>query len=235
MISLTRRGKQEHVNLKIIPENKIVPIYSCIDINRYKPNQPRLEHFYETLNIPKNGFIFGSITRLTPIKGNRYLIDAFAELYKEFPCAYLVLIGDGEEKQKLKNQIDILRLNDNIKLLGWRNDTVELLGFINVFVLASLNEGMGRAVLEAMACGKPVIATKVGGIPELVIHDQTGMLVAPANSDELSTAMRQLLTDREKMKKFSRAGMNRISKQFSLEKMIQDIDQLYGELLKENT
>ena len=230
IIALTNIGLDEHIAFKIAKRDKFIQIYSGIDIEACQSSLMGVEDICRSLDVKDSNIVFGTISRLTHIKGNKNLVEAFALVVKVIPDARLLLIGEGEERMEIEEIINELKISDSVKLLGFRKDICELLKVIDVFVMASLNEGMGRVVLEAMASGKPVIATKTGGVPELVLNGKTGTLVEPANVDELAQAMIDLGNNRDKMQLFSSEGMKRVSDKFSIEKMVNDIDQLYDEL-----
>ncbi len=115
--------------------------------------------------------------------------------------------------------------------MGWRDDAVKIISAYDVFVLPSLNEGMGRVLVEAMALGKPIVASNIGGIPDLVIHGKNGFLVPPKNPKELAKYIQILLEDEKKREKMGLAGKE-MSLNFSAENMVEKIEKLYGELLK---
>jgi glycosyltransferase involved in cell wall biosynthesis len=119
--------------------------------------------------------------------------------------------------------------NGRINFLGWRNDIDEIMPLFDIFVLPSLNEGMGRVLVEAMAAGKPIVASNVGGIPDLVKHDHNGLLVPPGDEKALAAAIRQLINYPEKAKMMGQRGQQ-LCHQFSVESMAEKIDALYMEL-----
>lgn len=120
-----------------------------------------------------------TVGRLVPVKGHTYLIKAIQKVVKVIPEAKFLFVGDGELKSKLSEEIKSYDLQRNIFLLGARSDIATILSCINVFLLPSLNEGFGMVLIEAMAARKPVIATNVGGVPEVIINGTTGILVPP--------------------------------------------------------
>lgn len=231
IIALTNIGLEEHLAFKIANRDKFVQIYSGIELKACEPSVTGVEDICRSFGIKSRNIIFGTISRLTHIKGNKNLVEAFALVVRSIPDSMLLIIGDGEERKAIEVMIEELNINDSVKMLGFRDDIAELLKVIDIFVMASLNEGMGRVALEAMAVGKPVIATRTGGIPELVLDGETGILVEPSNVRELANAMIKLANDKEKMSLFSANGMKRVSDKFSIEKMVNDIDQLYYDLM----
>jgi sugar transferase (PEP-CTERM/EpsH1 system associated) len=144
----------------------------------------------QELNIPEAAFLIGTVGRLDPIKDQAGLIEAFAKLKALRPDSYLLIVGDGPEREKLE-QLKI----DGIYLLGMRKDVADILAALNLFVLSSLNEGISNTILEAMAAGLPIVATAVGGTPELIVNDKNGLLVAPGDYGNLADAMSRYTED----------------------------------------
>ncbi|MBF0571562.1 MAG: glycosyltransferase family 4 protein [Candidatus Omnitrophica bacterium] len=229
IITLTNRGKQEHIDFKIAACDKFVTIYSGIDpqAKTVFNSQEKKEQFKEQWHIPQKSFIFGYVGRLDPIKGISYLVDAISRMVRQYPQSHLLLVGDGSERQKLRQKSDALGLNNHISFVGFQKEPDRFIECMDVFVLASLNEGMGRAILEAMAYGKPVIATKVGGVPELVEDGLSGLLVPARDTDAFVAAMIRLIKDRELLQGMGGQAKVRVGDNFSLDKMVRDIEHLY--------
>jgi glycosyltransferase involved in cell wall biosynthesis len=149
-----------------------------------------------------------------------------------------VLVGKGDEKGeeefKLSKQVENLGIADNVRFLGWRPDVNEIMGCFDIFVLPSLNEGMGRVLVEAMSAGLPIVASRVGGIPDLVTHGENGLLVPPADAGALERAISDLLSDEARRKRMGETA-KRMCRPFSVEAMADKIDNLYSRLLGEHS
>jgi glycosyltransferase involved in cell wall biosynthesis len=232
IITLTELGKKEHVQFKIAAEDKFVVIASGIDINYFSLPHKDTPSLKQKLKIPEDAFIFGTVARLEPIKGNRHLIEAFAKILPRHSHARLLLTGDGPQRKELESLCQELNLNNHVCFAGFQSDVGPYLQIMDNFVLASLNEGMGRSILEAMACGKPIIATRVGGIPELIEHNQTGLLVESNDVEALSAAMESILKSKEDAQRLGENAKKKAGHRYSLESMVQTIENLYEELLK---
>jgi glycosyltransferase involved in cell wall biosynthesis len=226
IITLTDRGKQEHIDLKIAAGHKFVTIYSGIDVHVEAADTG--EELKNKLSIPQDRIVFGSVARLEPIKGVSYLIEAMAEVVKKHPQTHLVLVGDGKERGALKQQVNTLDLGAHVTFTGFQKNVNAYLQIMDVFVLASLNEGMGRVFLEAMVFGKPVIGTRVGGVPEIIQDGQNGFCVESKNPQALSHAMLQLIENPALREQIGSRGKIMAGEKFSLEKMVSDIEHLYG-------
>ena len=166
--------------------------------------------------------------RLHPQKGHTYLLEAAAQI----PDALFVLAGDGPDRDSIKQLVRRLGLEARVRFLGQRQDIPQLLASCDLFVLPSLYEGLPISVLEAMAAGKPVIATATGGTDEAVVNGSTGILVPPGNSTELAAAIRRLLTDRGLAAQFGAAGRSRAKQMFSSDSMVCGVTRVYDELIK---
>jgi glycosyltransferase involved in cell wall biosynthesis len=174
---------------------------------------------------------------LIPIKGVTHLINAMAKVAEKHPKSLLVLVGKGddkvEEEIKLKEQVERVGLKDKVRFLGWRADVDEIMGCFDIFVLPSLNEGMGRVLVEAMAAGLPIVASRVGGIPDLVEDGKNGLLVAPADASALEKVISVLLKDETQRNRMGKTG-KQMCLDYSTEAMVERIDNLYKALVEKH-
>ena len=234
IITLTQKGIDEHLQFGVGKDrSKFTAIPDGVDLNRFTNLKIDPTRKKKELGLPPEGVkLIGSAGRLEPVKGYKYFVEASFRVKKSIPDCLFLLIGDGSLYNKLQHQIESSGLQQNFRILGWRNDINEIISILDIFVLSSLNEGMGRVLVEAMVMGKPVVATKVGGIPSVVIDGETGMLVPSKNPRALAEAIISLLNNPERMKNMSIAGKER-AKLFSVEVMIEKTEELYEELLRE--
>lgn len=171
--------------------------------------------------------IIGTITEFTENKGLVYLLEAVSKLKMSgFNCA-TILIGNGERAAALKERAAELGIEKNIFLTGFIKDAWKYLKCFDVFVLPSLKEGLPYTIMEAMAAGVPVAASSVGGVPDLIINDQSGKLVPAKNSDRLSEAIKELLSDKNKSKSIVRNAKTAFNRQFLLENMLLNTAKIY--------
>ncbi len=164
-------------------------------------------------------------------KGIKYLIESASLLLQSRNDISFLLVGEGALKEELKILCADLKIEKNVIFAGERSDIPEILSLTDIFVLPSLREGLPLTILEAMACGKPVIATNVGGIPEIVKDGITGILVSPEDSGALYSAMNELLDDRERREKMGRNGKRVCNESFSSKTMVGKIEDLYDSLM----
>jgi glycosyltransferase involved in cell wall biosynthesis len=177
--------------------------------------------------LPHGAPVVGNVAALAPHKGQRHLVAAAARVVREIPDARFVIVGDGELREALERQIKELALERHVFLTGFRSDALGLIKSFDVFVLSSITEGLGSAVLEAMACRRPIVATRAGGIPEAVIDGVTGLLVPPHDEPGLAAAIVRLLKDRTLAMTLADAGRTRVEDAFSVERMVSGTLEVY--------
>jgi glycosyltransferase involved in cell wall biosynthesis len=175
----------------------------------------------------------GTAGRLIALKGLEYLLRAAAALQPEFPGLRVEIAGAGPHGQKLEETAAQLGLAGRVEFLGWVDDIHSVLPRWDVFVVPSLEEGFSIAALDAMAVGLPVIASSVGGIPELVVDGETGWLVPPADVETLVSRLRSLLLNPEQRLSMGAAAQARVRNHFNLATMTENFSRLYDELLGE--
>ncbi len=183
--------------------------------------------------MPDEATVCISVGRLVPVKGHADLIRGFAHALSEQEDLVLLLAGDGELRDELTALVAELSLGDRVRFLGWRDDTADLLAGSDIFVLPSLNEGLGLVLIEAMAANLPVVATRVGGVPEVVEEGQTGLLVEARNPDRISNAILRLARDRALRERMGRAGRERADEHFSIQATVRRTEQIYNDLVGE--
>lgn len=187
----------------------------------------------EELGLPPNATIVGCVAHLVPVKGHVELLQAFTKVSKDFPKANLVLVGEGERdyRSQLMCLTNELTISDRVFFLGLRNDVPRIMSAFDGLILATRDwgrkEAFGAVLVEAMACGLPVIATKSGGPQDIVVHGETGWLVEPHGSEPLETALRELLFDDHRRSQFGIAARARAEKYFSDKLMVHQYQELY--------
>jgi L-malate glycosyltransferase len=191
--------------------------------------------FHRELGLPENARLIAVVSRLNPLKGIEYFLEAAAILAARFEDVYFPIVGDGidpEYTAGLKDLAARLGLGRRVIFTGFRLDISSILPDLLVSVLPSLSEGLSNVLLESMAAGVPVVATNVGGNPEAVEEGVTGILVPPRNPAALADAVGTLLENQDLAIRFGASGRRRIEVHFSLDRMVQDTQKLYAELLR---
>ena len=168
----------------------------------------------------------------TDVKGHPWLIAAALAVVRESPATRFVFAGDGESRPVFERQVEKLGLERNFMFLGRREDIPDVLASCDLAVHPSKAEGLPNAILESMAAGLPVVASRVGGNTELVNDGVTGLLVSPEDSEALSVALLRLLRDPELARQLAAAGRQRATQDFGFERLIREVDELYTELLE---
>lgn len=233
-ITVSRDLAQWLVKTVRVPARKVTQIYNGVDSEKFHPRQaPRAA-------IGPAGFsddaeiVFGSIGRLAEVKDFPTLIRAFDQVCRAAPDRRLrlVIVGDGPTRAQCEALVAALRLGDRIWLAGDRSDVPDLLRAFDVFILPSLGEGISNTILEAMASGLPVIATAVGGNPELVAPGVTGALIPPAQPDAMARALLGYVTDAERIRREGLAARAEIEARFSMEAMVRGYLGVYDTLAR---
>lgn len=213
-----------------LPAHKVVTIHNGVDSDRFSPGDS--VEARDALGLPAAATVIGTIGRLDPVKDQAGLIVAFAGLAGSGSSPILAVVGEGPSRPALENEIRCRSLSDRVRLFGERTDVPTVLRALDVFVLPSRAEGMSNTILEAMATGLPVVATEVGGTPELVEADVTGRLVPPGDPNALEAALRAYVGDSCLRSLQGKAGRERVLQHFSLERMAQAHVSLYASLCR---
>jgi glycosyltransferase involved in cell wall biosynthesis len=207
-----------------IPEDKLMVLYNGVPEPELL-DTPDIATLKKELGIPEGFRVIGCVASLAPHKGHRYLLEAF----KKIDNAYLLLIGDGSLRGELEKMASNYGISERVIFAGYKKDVTPYIQLMDIVVLpSSEREGLGISIIEAMALSKPVVATNIGGIPELVEDGRTGILVKPKDSDALTEAINRLLKSPELMRKLSVNGRKRYLKIFTLNQMIEKIEELYA-------
>ena len=232
IVTLTDKCRDEHVKYKIAPASKFVTIHSGVRLERFIDRPFNNEEVKNEFNIPTHKRVAGTVARLEPIKGVNYFVDSMKDVLENIPDVHFLVVGDGSQRPHLEKRTQELGIEQNVTFTGVREDVPRLISAMDLFVLSSLNEGMGRVLVEAGAMAKPAVATKVSGIPELVKHGKTGILVNSKDSKDLAQGIVELLSSPEKLAVMGQNAKLMMMSRFSAERMVDNIDNLYKELLK---
>jgi glycosyltransferase involved in cell wall biosynthesis len=197
-----------------------------------------VEHLQHAKAVPRATFgwkdddlIIGCIGRLEPEKGQTVLLQAFDGLHRRHPRTRLLLVGDGGERARLERTAASLRFNGAIRFVGTREDVPELLATCDIVALPSFHEGLPMALLEAMAAGRPVVASAVGGVPHLIRDGETGVLVAPGDHAALQEALGRLAEDEATRRRLAASAMRLVEERFGFDRTLQRYEELYREVL----
>ena len=209
-----------------IPRERVEIVHDGVDVDRIARLEPASVHaaFY----LPTGAPIVGNVAALAPHKGHQHLIEAAALVLREVADARFVIVGDGEQRAALEKQIRDRSLERHVFLAGFRLDVLELLRGIDVFATSPLHEGMCLPLVDAMAAGKPAVATHAGGIPEVMVDGETGFLVEPRDHQAMADHIVTLLRDERLRRRMGAAGQARARAYFTVEKMVQETAEVYA-------
>ncbi len=231
IICLTEAERQDHLRFCVGPPEKFEVIHSGVDIERFR--RARLassHHSRRAFGLPEDGPLVGCVARLVPVKGVRHLLEAVPLVRAAVPQAAVVFVGDGPLRGELERRAAVLQLNGAVTFLGLRRDVADIVALCDVVVLPSLNEGMGRAAVEAFAAGRPVVGSRISGIQDVITDGQTGLLVPPADPNALAHAIIRCLASPALSDAMGRRAQGE-AERYSLIQMIAKIDRLYTGLL----
>lgn len=207
---------------RISSPDKVVTVYNGIDTRRFSESSLTQQEARSRLGLSdEDAFVFGTVGRLAKVKGQTILLKAYARVCQKYPNSWLVLAGKGVLDTELRKLSAELNIDKRVVFLGYRKDIPEVLRAYDVFVLPSLSEGFGLALMEAMTSGIPVIASNVGGVPEILHSPSLGIMVSPSSVEELASAMERLCAmDKAKRNEVGKALRNRVCSEFTKGKMI---------------
>jgi glycosyltransferase involved in cell wall biosynthesis len=212
---------------------KIVTIYNGIN-TEYFQNAFDVSVVRKEYVINRGDFVIGTAGRLSKEKGHSYLIKAFADLVRGSQNVKLIIAGEGPLRKQLEGLVEELALSNRVKFLGYEENIVRFLSAIDVFILPSLTEGLPISLLEAMAASKPVIASKVGGIEEVIQDKINGILIPPMNVKAISDSIKFLYHNSEERERIGSEGKSHVSNDFSSKMMTLGYKNLYSTILSQN-
>lgn len=234
IITLTGQEKEDHLRFRIGKAVQLVPIHCGIDLEKFvRPTRTPRELRHQFGFSPQNKVV-GWVGRLVPVKGCGYFIEAARILGQKNPEVKFLIVGAGPLKPELEKQGTPLMKDKRLVFVGQRNDIPDIMHSLDLFVLSSLNEGMGRVLIEAMAAGVPVIATRVGGVMDVVQDGETGFLVPPQNPGAIAEAIARLLHDVDFYRQLQKRG-KQWAQGFSIEKTVDETIKVYQQVLLKKT
>lgn len=231
MIVLTNIEKEDMIRYNICKPSKIDIVQSGINLDIYDKLKIDAGIKRAEFKIGRDDFLVGLICRLEAVKGPEYFIEASRYISEKLPQTKFLIVGDGPLREKMIARARELNVEGKIILAGWREDIPEILSILDVLVLTSLNEAVGRVLLEAGASGKPAVATKVGGIPEVLRDNETGILVPPGDAKGVAEAVINLLTDEKRRSEMGLAAKDWVNTHFNEDRMVKEIHNLYNSLI----
>jgi len=215
---------------KGIPEGRVLTIPTGVDLTEFDPEKIR-ENLRERLGISPETPVFGTVAVFRRLKGHHNLLEAVPEVVHSVPGAKLLLVGEGPQENNLLRMIEAKGIGASVIMPGFRDDIARVLNTLDVFVFPSLQEALGTAILEAMAMKKPVVASRVGGIPEVVADGRTGYLVPPEDPGAIAESVIRLLKSADLGREMGLEGRKFVEARYDNRLMLQRLETLYRELM----
>lgn len=228
IIAVSNAVKDELCKYQWIPPQKISVIYNGINPEIYQRQPPPS---LSSLGLAEELPVVGTVARLERRKGVRYLIEAVPLIESGYGPVNCVIIGEGPERDALEERVRQLKLTERVKFLGFQEDITQFLQLFDVVVIPSIQEGQSIFCLEALASVRPVVASAVGGIPEMIRDCETGILVPPANPEAIARGVIALLKDRELARRLAEKGRQLVVSEFSQNQMLRKIEEIYEKVL----
>lgn len=231
LIELTAGGIKEYLAQGIGSRGQYTVIFSGIDLAPYDGAIASREATRADLGLDPGDFLVGGVGRLEPVKGFTYFIAAAKRIAEAAENVRFVHVGQGSLDQELRKEAR--SLGDRFRFLGFRDDVPDLMAAMDVLVLPSLNEGMGRVILEAGAAETPVVASRVGGVPDVVRDGETGVLIFAKSPAKIARAVNELRADPDRLNEMAKAARAFVVPDFGLDRMVMRIEAMYEELIQE--
>ena len=223
-IAISHKIKEVLVN-DGIPDQRIFVVHSGIDPQRFM--QATGDHLLSEFNIKEKQKVVINVAHLAEHKGQKYLVRAIPRVLAKLPDTRFFIIGKGELMEKLKKTASGLGLKKELIFTGFRDDVAGFYQIADLYVMSSVQEGLGTAVLDALALAKPVVATRAGGLPEIIHDGKTGRLVAPADPEALADGIVEMLTRAQAAKAMANEGQSMVQNTFSIDAMVKNNIEIY--------
>jgi L-malate glycosyltransferase len=211
-----------------VPADRTVTVHEGIDVDHVVAAPPVNVH--EAFWLPHQAPVVGNVAALVPHKGQRYLVDAAHLVVQELPDVRFIILGEGELREHLEKQVREHHLEKHVLLPGFRADVLGCIKGFDLFVMSSVTEGLGTSLLDAMACRRPIVATRAGGIPEIVEEGINGQLVPPRDAASLAAAIVRALKDEGLRRRMGDAGFARVRERFTVDRMVSETAAVYKNL-----
>ena len=225
IVTNTQANKRLIIEQECLSEDKIQVIYNGVSQPVTSDQEPATR---DQFDISEKDLAIMHVANIRLVKGHQYLLQAFAKIIPQYPHVKLVLIGEDRMGGQMQELAKSLQIENHVVFAGKQENVRELLGLADICVLPSLSEGMSNAILEYMIAGKPVVATRVGGTPELVENGRNGLLVEKENIEQLANALLSLIHDQEKRKQLGEKGREIAKEKFSMQTMVFNYERIFN-------
>jgi len=228
IIAVSEKTRIHHLQSGEFNPDKVVTLYNGIDIACFK-NADEAQHSTtrQALNLPLNSPIILTVAVLREPKGIQYMINALPTILEQIPNAHYLIVGDGPYGASLQNLVTALAIQDHVTFAGHRTDVPDLLACSDIFVLPTLGDALPTVLIEALAAEKPIVASNVGGVPEIIENNVSGLLVSPADSLGLANACLKLLKNNEQAQQIALAGRKMVQQRFHINVQVEQLSKIY--------
>lgn len=234
IIVLCQSEVRDYLSHGIAPREKYVVIHIGINPDRFRQVQVNVARKKQELGLPEDSFVIGIIARLSPQKGHFGALEAFQKVHKEIPDAFLLIVGEGELEEAIRQRVTSMGIEDRVVMTGYRKDIPEITRILDISFNPSLWDSSPRSILEAVVCGVPVVATAVDGIPEMVSDGETGLLAPVGDTEAMAHCILRLKRDEKLRKRLTVMAGKRVQELFAPpSQTVEQMVQLYLKLLTE--
>jgi glycosyltransferase involved in cell wall biosynthesis len=231
LVAVSEQVKEDLVHYGVAPAAKIEVIPLGFNLAPFLEARTQRGQLRQEYALDRRARLIGIVGRLFPIKNHRLFLDAAARVAAQEPAARFLVVGDGELRSALEQQAQALGIADRVLFTGWRRDLPRIYADLDVLVVSSDNEGTPVSAIEAMAAGCPVVATRVGGLPDFITDGDTGVLVPPRDLNKLATAIVYLLDNPQTAGRIAQTAQPMVRERFTVQRLLANVDQLYSQLL----
>lgn len=231
-LCVSESEKEESLRLKFVFPERVRVICNGVNPNLFRNIEIDRRKYLKEWGFPEEAFVIGCVARLERMKGHPCLIQAFAQVQRKYPKSRLLLVGDGPDRVLAEQEVKSLGLEDKVCFAGFRHDIPQVLTACDIFVSASLKEGMPYTLIEAQAAGVPVVATDVIGNKDVIVDHETGLLVPAENPQKMAEAIVYMIEHQGHAKMLAKKGQNRVDSYFTVDSVTRQLFDIYKELMK---
>lgn len=231
IVTGSERNRQDLIHRDGLSPDRVASFPIGLDVEQFSPAKPRHDIRVE-LGIPSGHLLVGMISYLRDYKGHRYLVEAATKVLKQYPAAAFLIVGEGPEEQNIRAQIERLGLTADVRMLGFRDDLLDVFRSLNLFVIPTVEgDTIPQVLMQALAIGLPVVSTTTGSIPDVVAEGESGFLVPPRDPDALADRIVRLLQDAELRAAMGRRGRHTVEQSYSIDRMVDELEQVYRKVI----
>jgi len=231
VIAVSEKTRLHYLQSGGLQPDKVITLYNGVDISRFKnTDASQAAKTKQALRLPLNSRVIITIAVLREPKGIQFMIEALPAILEQFPDVHYLIVGDGEYSAALTELVTALAIKNHVTFAGHRTDIPDLLACSDIFVLPTLKDALPTVLIEALAAERPIVASDVGGVPEIIENGVNGLLVASGDPSKLAEACLRLLKDNELSRQIVLAGSKTVQQRFNIDAQIEQLSRMYEEL-----